>query len=49
MPLLSAITMFYPLVHKLLVGVEKQLEGLMRRFLWKGLGLGESRVMVLVT
>ena len=47
--MLFVIPMFYLSIFKLPVGVGKQLEGLMRRFLWKGSKLGNGEGMVPVS
>ena len=46
---LSAIPLFYFSVFKVPVGVEKQLEGLMRLFLWKGTTLRQGRCLAMVS
>ena len=45
---LSAIPIFYLSVFKVPMGVSKQLEGLMRRFFWRGIRVGEGQGMLLV-
>ena len=45
---LAAIPIFYLSVFKLHIGVGKRLEGLMRRFLWKGSGPRQGHRQALV-
>ena len=46
---LSAIPIFYLSVFLLPIGVGKQLEGLMRRFHWRGSRAGKGRGTTIVT
>ena len=45
---LSAIPIFYLSVFKVPMRVSKQLKGLMRRFFWRGIRVGEGQGMLLV-
>ena len=49
MACLLASSLFYLSIFKLPIGVGKRLEGLMRRFLWKGTGLGQRRGQAMVS
>ena len=45
----SAIPIFQLSMYKMLVGVKKRLDGLMRRFLWKSCGSGQRPGQALVS